>query len=100
MKFSVGPIPKVAADLGFQRNPISYESFGQYSAKAGAKLQHPEMSEFEALQQLLPKPLIKLFRARAEAYFAENDIHEEYDGDGLWRYWAAVIAHGIVQYCT
>lgn len=58
------------------------------------------MSEFEALLQLLPRQLIKLFRARAEAYFVEKDIHEEYDRDGLWRYWAAVIAHGIVQYCT
>ena len=58
------------------------------------------MTEFEALQQLLPKQLIKLFRARAEAYFADKGMHEEYDKDGLWRYWAAVIAHGIVQYST
>ena len=100
MLIRVGPIPDAASDLGFVANPIAYESFGKYTATSGAKLRDPEMSEFEALQQLLPKPLIKLFRARAEAYFAANDIHKEYDKDGLWRYWAAVIAHGIVQYST
>lgn len=93
-------LPKAATDMGFVRNPTAYESFGQYSARAGAKLQRPEMTEFEALRQLLPKQLLKLLRARARAYFVEKDIGEQYDSDGLWRYWAAVIAHGIVQYST
>lgn len=99
-KIRVGPPPKVAVDLGFSSNPIPYESFGQYTAKAGAKLQKPEMTEFEALQELLPRRLIKLFRARAEAYFVDEGLNEEYDKDGFWRYLAAVIAHGIVQYST
>lgn len=100
MKIRVGPVPKKAADAGFIQNPIPYESFGQYTAKPGAKLQNPEMSEFEALQKLVSKRLMKLFRARAEAYFTDHDIPKEYDADGLWRYWAAVIGHGIVQYAT
>jgi len=85
---------------GFFPNPLPYESFGQYSAKAGAKLQDPEMSEFGALRELLSRQLIKLFRTRAEAYFAGKYMHEEYDKDGLWRYWTAVIGHGVVQYST
>ena len=43
---------------------------------------------------------MKLFRARAEAYFTVKNVSTEYDKDGLWRYWAAVIGHGIVQYST
>ena len=100
MKFRVGAPPKVAMELGFTQNPIPYVSMGQYSAMAGAKLQQPDMSEFDALRQLVIKPLLKVFRARAEAYFAANNLHAEYDADGVWRYWAAVIAHGIVQYST
>ena len=48
----------------------------------------------------MSKPSIKLFRARTEAYFAKNNIHKEYNNDGLWKYWAAVITHGVVQYST
>jgi len=93
-------LPEAATELGFLLNPIPYQSFGMYSAKAGAKSRNSEMTELEALKELLPRRLIKLFRARAEAYFAGNDMHEEYDKDGLWRYWSAVIGHGIVQYST
>lgn len=96
----MGPLPQQATDLGFVPNPLPYESFGQYDAKAGAKLQDPEMSELDALKELVSRPLIKLLRARALAYFTANDISAEYDKDGLWRYWAAVIGHGIVQYST
>ena len=99
-KIRVGDLPDIAMELGFTQNPIPYASVGQYSAKAGAKLQQPDMSEFDALRQLVSKPLLKVFRARAEAYFAANNLHAEYDADGVWRYWAAVIAHGIVQYST
>lgn len=98
MKFRVGAPPKVAVELGFTQNPIPYVSMGQYSAKAGAKLQQPDLSEFDALRRLVTKPLLKVFCARAEAYFAANNLDAEYDADGVWRYWAAVIAHGIVQY--
>jgi len=98
--FRVGALPPKAVEHGFFPNPLPYESFGQYSAKAGAKLQDPEMSEFGALRELLSRQLIKLFRTRAEAYFAGKYMHEEYDKDGLWRYWTAVIGHGVVQYST
>lgn len=98
MKIRVGAPPKVAVELGFTQNPIPYVSMGQYSAKAGAKLQQPDMSEFDALRRLVTKPLLKVLRTRAEAYFAANNLDAEYDADGVWRYWAAVIAHGIVQY--
>jgi len=87
-------------ELGFVPNPVAYESFGQYSAKAGARLQDPGMSEWDALRALLSQALLKLLRARAEAYFAARGAHDEYDRDGVWRYWTAVIAHGIVQYAT
>jgi hypothetical protein len=76
----------VATDLGFVLTPLPYQSFGKYTAKAGAKIHNSEMTELEALKELLPRRLIKLFRARAEAYFAENNLLEEYDKDGLWRY--------------
>lgn len=98
IKIRVGPLPAAAVAFGFVRNPITYDSFGKYTAKAGAKKQQPEMSEFEALRELLSTQLIKLLRARAAAYFAEKDAHEEYHPDGMWRYWAAVIAHGVVKY--
>ncbi len=92
------PFPEAATDLGFISNPIPYQSFGKYSAKAGAKTRNSEMTELEALKELLPRRLIKLFRARAEAYFAEKKLIEEYDKDGLWRFWSAVIGHSVVQY--
>lgn len=100
IKIRVGPLPDAATDLGFIRNPVPYESFGKYSAMPGAKTEDVEMSEFGALQQLVSKRLIKIFQARAEAWFAERNMHEEYDKGGFWRYWTAVIAHGIVQYST
>ncbi len=82
----VGPLPKQAIELGFQRNPIPYETFGQYSAKSGAKLEGPEMTELEALQTLLPKRLIKVFRARAKAYLTGKDRSQEYSKGGFWKY--------------
>lgn len=43
IKIRVGAPPTVATELGFTQNPIPYESLGQYTAKAGAKSQKPEV---------------------------------------------------------
>ena len=85
IKIRVSTPPEAAKAAGFTQNPIAYESFGKYTAKVGAKRQQPEMTEFEALQELLPRRLIELFQARAKAYFTENDMNEEYHRDGFWR---------------
>lgn len=63
--------------------PYTIRELWAVHGKPGAKLQNPEMSEFEALRKLVSKRLMKLFRARAEAYFADHDIPKEYDADGL-----------------
>jgi len=90
----------LSGQLSFRLTPVSYENIDKYNAKPGAKLQKPNMTELEALQSLVPKRLIKICTSRAEAYFAQKEVHERFAKEDFWRYWTAVLAHGVVQYAT
>jgi len=100
IKIRPDAMPALAAQLGFRLTPVSYKNFDTYNAKPGAKLQKPDMTELEALQSLVPKQLIKVCTSRAEAYFARKEVHERFAKEDFWRYWTAVLAHGVVQYAT
>lgn len=93
-------LPEIAVELGFKMTPLTYESFGEYSVEPGPKDRDPEMTALGALTLLMTDDLIKHFQKRAAAYARLNNIDMDYSQDGVWRYVAAVLAHGVVQYST
>ena len=89
---------EIAVELGFKMTPLTYESFGEYSVEPGPKDRDPEMTALGALTLLMTDDLIKHFQKRAAAYARLNNIDMDYSQDGVWRYVAAVLAHGVVQF--
>ena len=93
-------LPQKAVQLGFQKTPLTYESFGRSSVEPGPKNRYPEMTALGALTLLMTDELIIHFQKRAKAYARANDVNVDCSIEAIWRYVAAVLAHGIVQYST
>jgi hypothetical protein len=96
--FRASGFPLEAKDCGFTRNPISYESKGKFSANSGPKVRDESMTPLGALKCLIDDRVIQHVLNRAKVFNAEHNLDTKYTLSSFWRYFSAVIGHGVVQY--
>ncbi len=64
----------------------------------GPKKQDPNLSPWGALQILLGDTLIGYLCDQAKRVTTANGWNDDTSVDAFWKYWVAVISHGLVQY--
>jgi len=96
--FRASGFPQEAKDCGFTKNPISYESKGKFTANSEPNVRDKSMTPLGALQQFIDDRVIQHLLNSTKVFNADNNIDIINTSSSFWRYFAAVIGHGVVQY--
>lgn len=91
-------MPPAARDQGFQLTPVTYESHGEFTAVSGPKKQHENLTPLGALREFFTDPLMHSLSLIAAGTAVSCAWDVDITENACWKYVAAVIGHGIVQY--
>jgi len=97
-KIDVPPLPSAATDEGFVKRPVGYASYGKFKGSGGPKNLDKNLTPLGALRELLGNQLPQRFSLVAKATAAEKGWTDDTSITAFWKYFAAVIGHGLVQY--
>ncbi len=97
-KFVIPDLPPEAVQAGFVLKPISNPYYGPFTLKSGPKDPNPNISPFEAIHLFIDDGLIKQFQLNALAINAAKEWNEDCTKEAFWKYFAAVLGHGLVKY--
>lgn len=91
-------LPPEAKAEGFVGKPVTYRSFGKFTANSGPR--HPGLATtpLGAFQCMMNSDVIQLFIHTGKSVAAEKGITIESSAHEVYRYVVATIGHGIVQY--
>lgn len=91
-------LPAVAREVGFVSRELPYVSHGKFTAIPGPKQKNQSLTPLAALKLFVSTSLVEYLLRRARAFVAEKSLQMEPMVDDFWRYFSAVLGHGIVQY--
>jgi hypothetical protein len=97
-KFVIPDLPPEAVQAGFVPKPISNPYYGPFTLKPGPKDPNPNISPFEAVHLFIDNGLIKQFQLNALANNSAKQWGEDCSKEAFWKYFAAVLGHGLVEY--
>ncbi len=92
------PLPAEYVTLGFTSSPKPYESFGKFTLKSGPCFPEKAQTPLDALRCLVDDAVVARFILHAKKNAAENHIEANTEVSHFWRFFAATIGHGIVDY--
>jgi hypothetical protein len=98
LKIRSFPLPAEYVALGFTSSPKPYKSFGKFTLKSGPCFPEKAQTPLDAVRCLVDDEVISCFILHAKKNAAENDIEANTEASYFWKFFAATIAHGIVDY--
>ncbi len=98
LKYRSFPLPAEYVALGFTSSPKPYESFGKFTLKSGPCFPEKAQTPLDALRCLVDDAVVSRFLLHAKKNAAANNIEANTEVSHFWRFFAATIGHGIVDY--